>query len=162
MKWQSTSNFPRLGEIVNSLLFTLMSPVSNSDRLEVDRPRRETHIVYTREDRRPIRESGLDRAGIWSKRDRNAGAVERGGVSRVRLRRDGGDRCRGSVSSIRTECVRIRNAVVCQRVCLALPCTGPPPPPHISLSEHVREITEITESRGTADAGESEPWPARE
>jgi len=132
MKWQSTSNFPRLGEIVNSLLFTLMSPVSNSDRLEVDRPRRETRIVYTREDRRPIRESGLDRAGIWSKRDRNVGAVERGGVSRVRLRRDGGDRCRGSVSSIRTECVRIRNAVVCQRVCLALPC--------LALDRHRRRI----------------------
>lgn len=59
-----------------------MPPISNSDRIGADRPRREARIVYTREDRRPIRERGLDRAGIWSKRDRNAGTERSAGEYR--------------------------------------------------------------------------------
>lgn len=145
MKSQFTPNFPRLGETMSSL-FTLMPPISNSNRIEEDRPRRETRIVYTREDRRPAdprtgsieREFGASAIGTparWS-------AEEYLGCVSVATAPTGAEEaCRRSVPSI-----RIRNAVVCQRARRpALPCTGPPP--HISLSEHVREITEISVER---------------
>lgn len=67
---------------------------------------------------------------------------------------DSGDRCRGSVSSIRIPSIyESGTRSYCQHGRPAnRPCTGPPPtPPHISLSEHVR--AEIA-PRGAADAGE--------
>lgn len=108
-----------------------MPPISNSDRLEMaDRPRRETRIVYTREDRRPIRE-----------RARSGGNLEQARSERRRWRRIAGaspSRRRRQVPRKRVvDPHRVRTNPERGRVPTRLPCLGSP---CLALDRHRRRI----------------------
>lgn len=106
---------------------------------------------------RPIWERTHDRTGIWSKRNRNVGGVARG-MSRYDATRCGAVRSRrysttgaeeaSSTSSWNRERGRVP--------------TRPPTGPALVATAYnaVRTRAEIDEKN--RDAGESEPWPARE
>lgn len=156
------SRYPKLFNFQNHLI-SVEQKQSNCRRRDIIRARGDNHHVSKAPADRSEsglaigREFGASAIGMPAvRRDTmRCGTVRYGAVRRVASRRDG---VRRQVPKMRVvSSAQNRDAIVCRRTRQPAPHW---PPPHITLPEHVRGLPRLT--RGAADAGENEPWPARE